>query len=43
MKSYRDTGPIAELVAMLIALPAFGLPNPNRDAYFGETHVHTSW
>jgi len=25
------------------ALPAFGAPNPDRDAYFGETHIHTSW
>ena len=22
---------------------ALGAPNPDRDAYFGETHVHTSW
>ena len=22
---------------------AFAAPNPLRDAYFGETHVHTSW
>src|SRR5438034_10192985 len=21
----------------------FAAPNPDRDAYFGETHVHTSW
>ncbi len=27
----------------LIALPALATPNPERDAYFGETHVHTSW
>jgi hypothetical protein len=27
----------------LIALPALAAPNPERDAYFGETHVHTSW
>ncbi|TMC68332.1 MAG: DUF3604 domain-containing protein, partial [Chloroflexi bacterium] len=27
----------------LIALPALSAPNPERDAYFGETHVHTSW
>jgi hypothetical protein len=27
----------------LIALPAPAAPNPERDAYFGETHVHTSW
>src|SRR6202048_2534137 len=23
--------------------PAFAQSNPLRDAYFGETHVHTSW
>ena len=28
---------------MLTAWPAFAAPNPERDAYFGETHVHTSW
>src|SRR4030095_14539095 len=27
----------------LTALPAGAAPNPERDAYFGETHVHTSW
>ncbi len=27
----------------LVALPALAAPNPERDAYFGETHVHTSW
>ena len=26
-----------------IASPAFAQGNPLRDAYFGETHVHTSW
>ncbi len=31
------------LAALFIALPAFAAPNPERDAYFGETHVHTSW
>jgi len=27
----------------LLALPVLAAPNPQRDAYFGETHVHTSW
>ena len=27
----------------LITSRAFGQGNPLRDAYFGETHVHTSW
>ena len=26
-----------------IVLPALAAPNPERDAYFGETHIHTSW
>src|SRR6266700_661873 len=25
------------------AMSSFSAPNPERDAYFGETHVHTSW
>jgi len=28
---------------MLAACPALTSPNPERDAYFGETHLHTSW
>jgi hypothetical protein len=27
----------------LIAAPAFAQRNPERDAFFGETHLHTSW
>src|SRR5664279_2331487 len=23
--------------------PAFAQPNPERDAFFGEEHIHTSW
>jgi hypothetical protein len=23
--------------------PSFAQPNPERNAYFGETHIHTSW
>src|SRR6516165_4265678 len=30
-------------LSLAAALPAFGAPNPDRDAYFGETHIHTSW
>jgi len=36
----------ALLVSCLFTLPAasaLAAPNPLRDAYFGETHVHTSW
>ena len=36
----RTTVAILSLVA---ALPALAEPNPDRDAYFGETHIHTSW
>ena len=25
------------------APPAAAQPNPDKNAYFGETHVHTSW
>jgi hypothetical protein len=28
---------------VLVAHPAFAQPNPERNAYFGETHLHTSW
>ena len=31
------------LLAPLAATPAAAAPNPERDAYFGETHQHTSW
>lgn len=30
------------VLAVVTGLPAFAA-NPERDAYFGETHVHTSW
>jgi hypothetical protein len=37
-----------KLIAILtlnlaVAVAAFAAPNPERDPYFGETHVHTSW
>jgi hypothetical protein len=28
---------------MLMALPAFAQKNPDRQAFFGQTHSHTSW
>ena len=43
MKSTLTTGLVVGTLAILMTLPAFGIPNPDRDAYFGETHVHTSW
>jgi hypothetical protein len=30
-------------ILSLIAPSAFAAPNPERNAYYGETHVHTSW
>jgi hypothetical protein len=30
-------------LAILVSASASAAPNPDRDAYFGETHVHTSW
>jgi hypothetical protein len=30
-------------LSLTAALSAFGAPHPDRDAYFGETHIHTSW
>jgi hypothetical protein len=43
MKSNLKTELLLGTVAMLIALPAFAAPNPDRDVFYGETHVHTSW
>ncbi|HKC01256.1 MAG TPA: DUF3604 domain-containing protein [Terriglobales bacterium] len=43
MKSNLKAGLALGTVVMLMILPAFGAPNPDRDAYYGETHVHTSW
>src|SRR5882672_4409136 len=37
------TRSIGILCAVLLAASAFADPNPERDAFFGETHVHTSW
>jgi hypothetical protein len=31
------------LLAILATVPALAQGNPEREAYFGETHVHTSW
>jgi hypothetical protein len=33
----------AVIVLSLAALPASAGKNPERNAYFGETHIHTSW
>jgi hypothetical protein len=29
--------------AVLLCRPTFAAPNPEREAYHGETHLHTSW
>jgi Protein of unknown function (DUF3604) len=35
---------IAFLLAMTVAAPSPAQEkNPERNAYFGETHIHTSW
>lgn len=32
------------LLALCISAPVLAQqPNPDREAYFGETHVHTGW
>jgi len=42
--SAKRTGPIMALAATLACSPAWAeAPNPERNAYFGEQHVHTSW
>ena len=30
-------------MVLLLGAQIFAAPNPERNAYFGETHVHTSW
>src|SRR5689334_1561934 len=34
---------LASGVTVLTALPVFAQGNPERNVYFGQTHVHTSW
>jgi hypothetical protein len=36
-------GSVAAALVMAVGQPAFAQPNPERNAYFGETHIHTSW
>jgi uncharacterized protein DUF3604 len=35
--------PLSAAITLAMAVSVFAAPNPDRDAYFGETHVHTSW
>lgn len=37
------TGLLCTGLAAGAASPGFAEPNPLRDAYYGETHLHTSW
>jgi hypothetical protein len=39
---FLTIGPLAVL-GMMVSNPTFAQPNPERNAYFGETHIHTSW
>ncbi len=43
----RNSGTRAAIaIVAATALTAYSIlaaPNPERDAYFGETHLHTSW
>jgi hypothetical protein len=43
MNSCLKTGLALGMVATVIALPALGEPNPDKDAFYGETHVDTRW
>ena len=43
MKSHLNTGLAVGATVALSILPASAQKNPLREAYFGETHVHTSW
>lgn len=36
-------GSVAGAVAVLMATPMFAAPNPDRNAYFGELHIHSSY
>ena len=39
----RRAATLCAAFTLATAVPLFAEPNPERDAYFGETHVHTSW
>jgi hypothetical protein len=34
---------VLSAAGVLVGRPALAQPNPDRNAYFGETHIHTSW
>ena len=37
------TAALSLTLGATLVSPTFAAPNPERDAYFGETHIHTSW
>src|SRR5262245_35925180 len=43
MRRSASLGAVVALLAAGFAARAFADPNPERDAYFGEAHGHTSW
>jgi hypothetical protein len=46
MKPMTAVPRLCGLLLILLASgapPAAGQANPDRDAYFGEEHIHTSW
>ena len=34
---------IASIAVIVLATSGRAAPNPDRDCFFGQTHVHTSW
>lgn len=34
---------LAAAISMVLSSSAFAAPNPDRDVFYGETHLHTSW
>ncbi len=43
MNPYFGRTSVGMALATLLSTTALADPNPLREAYFGETHVHTSW
>src|SRR5271157_3814239 len=39
----RLFGSVSAFALLACVSPALAQSNPLRDAYFGETHIHTSW
>ena len=43
MRSKRSVLTLGFAILALVGSTASAQPNPDKNAYFGETHVHTSW